>query len=50
MSGKPKTETVPVRMDRDLKRQLEKEAIAKGLDLGTYLRMLIVTHQDRGKD
>jgi hypothetical protein len=38
-----------VRIEESTKRQLEKEARAMGLDLASYIRSLIFTHQDRQK-
>lgn len=49
MATKLKTEQVGVRLDRQTKLQLEKEAAAIGLDLSTYIRQLVFTHPDRKK-
>ena len=48
MADKMKENVVSVRFDPSEKKQLDKEAAALGLGLGSYLRMLIVTHPDRG--
>ena len=49
MSGKPKTSAVNVRFDDKTRAMLEKEAVEKGLDLSSYIRMLVFTHHDRKK-
>lgn len=49
MTGKAKASIVSVRFDEATRKQLEKEAQAIGLDLGTYIRHLVFTHEGRKK-
>lgn len=49
MQKKNKTAPVLVRFDVQTKNLLEKEGKAIGLDLATYIRHLVFTHQDREK-
>jgi uncharacterized protein (DUF1778 family) len=46
---KHRTAQVPIRFDEEMKKLLEKEAAAKGLDLASYIRSLVFTHPDRQK-
>jgi predicted DNA binding CopG/RHH family protein len=46
---KNKTSVIGVRFDEDARKALDKEAQAKGLDTGAYIRMLVFTHPDRQK-
>lgn len=44
-----KTRQIGVRVEETTIEELEKEAQKKGLDLSTYVRNLVFTHQDRQK-
>lgn len=44
-----KTRQLGVRLDEATVKELEKEALAKGLDVSTYIRTLVFTHPDRPK-
>lgn len=48
-SKKNKTAAILVRFEEKTRLELEKEAKAVGLDLSTYIRTLVFTHQNRQK-
>lgn len=49
MKKQNKTATILVNFEESHKKQLEREAQALGLKLGSYVRSLVLTHPDRKK-